>query len=431
MRLKAVLTDAKSQADNSLKERIHTLQTALTTSEDLAAAAVAAQKKNKLDTATELAVLRSTLKSNDTMLKELTEGQDMAATAVAQQVRLKGEISELEKKVVGLESSLAAEQAKVGILEGAANAEAERLAAEAEEAEAAQKAGVGQAKSELKRVSDQLSKTTAERDALQKALKTATQELKNTSANLTQSVGAMEGQSAHHIVLRQLVMSRYERTVTTLWGKVADGKELEFDRSIIDNPIDLKADPSREWNSHCSELDTALVGGIDRLLAQIAAFPEEIEKVKAIEHEELNRVKRLHSDQADRLKTKIERSQKTLQNFDGSLQEMEEVKAKAEADAAKLARAQSDLARVTKKLEEQRAQVVTMRDRLEDEKQLVQQLTRQVSAPRAPTTRAVPTQQAEALVQKAAGMFARAGSPTSPTREGATSPSRALDRMKS
>jgi chromosome segregation ATPase len=430
MRLKAVLTDAKSQADNSLKERIHTLQTALTTSEDMAAAAVAAQQKNKLDTATELAVLRSTLKSNDAMLKELTEGQDLAATAVAQQTRLKGELGELEKKVDGLESLLATEKTKVAALEGAANAEAERIAAEAAAAEDAQKAGVGKAKSELSRLSGQLAKATAERDALQKALKTATAELKTTNANLAQAMGAMEGQGKHHVTLRQLVMSRYERTFNAVWAKVADGKELEFERSIIDNPIDLKADPTREWNSHCSELDAALIAGVDGFLAQIAAFPEEIERVKEIEREELNRVKRLHSDQADRLKTKIERSQKTLQNFDGSLQEMEEVKAKAEADAAKLSRAQSDLARVTKKLEEQRAQVVTMRDRLDDEKQLVQQLTRQVSAPRAPVTRAVPSQAAEAMVSQAANMFARGGSP-SPTREGATSPSRAGDRMKS
>lgn len=414
-RLSAVLTDVKSQADNDLKERIHTLQTALSTSEAAAAEAIAAQKKNKMDTATELATLRSTLKHNDAALRELTEGQDMAATAVQQGAKLRQEIADLEKKLAALEESLAAEQAKVAAMEEGAAAEAAAAADALQAGAAAAQNSAERTKLELKTAKDQLSKTVTERDELKDALKKTTTELKQTSDRLAEATGAIEGNAEEHIKLRQLVMRRYERTVATVWSKVADGKELEFEANIIDNPIDRDADPTREWNNHCSELDKMLLKGVEKLAIQIANFPQELEKVKEVERQELNRVKRLHSDQADRLKTKIKRSQETLENFDGSLSELEAIKQKAEADAAKLARAQSDLSRVTKKLEEQRAQVVAIRDRLDDEKQLVQQLTRQVAAGRAPQTRALPVAVA---------------APAQPEPQ-AMSPTRAQDRTKS
>ena len=414
IRLTALLTDTKAQADNNLKERIHTLQLALTTSEAEAAAAVAAQKKLKMDTVTELATLRATLKHSDAAMQELANGQDMAATAVQQGARLREEVADLEKQVVALEESLAAETAKTQAMEDSAAAAVAAAAASDEAGAAAAQDSAERALVELKGAKDQLSKAVNERDQLKDALKKTTTELKQTSARLAEATGTLEGNSEQHIKLRQLVMRRYEKTVSTVWDKVAHGKELEFEANIIDNPIDRDADPTREWNNHCSELDKMLLKGVAALATQIANFPAELEKVKEAERQELNRVKRLHTDQADRLKTKIKRSQETLESFDGSLSELEAVKQQAEADAAKLLRAQSDLKRVTKKLEEQRSQVVAMRDRLDDEKQLVQQLTRQVAAGRAPQTRALPT----AVVAEAAPDEVRA-------------PTRAQDRSKS
>eukprot|EP00039_Didymoeca_costata_P021590 m.344934 g.344934 ORF g.344934 m.344934 type:complete len:1152 (-) comp25430_c0_seq1:163-3618(-) len=377
-RLEAALSDSQASANNDLKEQIHVLEAAK------ADAIANANKINEMhvkyrqSSSTEVAVLKSQLRNQDKRIKDLVESQDSLAVAVSQSEALSKENAELQKEVASLTRQLEEGQEEITRLKQEVKTAAEEAVKERRTQEDNAMQEVTRLNGELDTCRVQLSELQEEKQRLLSSIKESTSELTKSQNQLQEVTANLKDSDDYHLKRREYVMNSYDRLLKALATQLKINVDL--DQDIINNPIDRKADPGPVWDAHCEDIDETILRGLKGLTERIDAFPQELQNAKKEGEKETERVRSLLSDQVERLKTKIQRSQQTMATYDEDLRELNSCRKQLGDAKSRLQKADTDATWMKDKLEQQRKELVSTRDQLEDQKRLAERLAHQVAS---------------------------------------------------
>lgn len=375
-KLEAKLSDAPSYSDDRLKEEVNVLAEKLAAQTTATEQATALMEQERQAAAIEMSMYKNAAANFEK--KFLDQSKRMERMAAADQLTeiLMGEKTELENKVESLEGQIVELTELLRQAEERA-AEVERIATEQL---TAKKTG---AAAEVERLEAVIVGLRQEAEEVNEKIKDLQGKLEAAEAEAAENAKLLRiekdkgleqsAQTEKEKVLTRLALGTAERSYRDL-GRVV-GIELDsLRRSLIEDPIDPAMDPAPGWDSHTRALDDELRHGIERLQAQIASIPGQIEAVKAEDLAELERVKRLYERRIEEIKVKLSRRDEAVGQMDSLLAEISEAKSATETAYAENGKLNTEITRLKSLLSKQRDEVAKLTEELSEAQQLAEAL---------------------------------------------------------
>ena len=356
-----MISDAKSSADNALKEENNQLQRQLEVYELEMASLKDGLASEKVKLELDYQTVKAALKAKTARLKELTESGKMNVAAVDLNKTLASDKVQLEARIKELEDEAAGQSVAVTDLQAQVVKAGEDAVREMKAAESAVTADAHKLADGLETARTELAKVMTERQELHSTLKELRKELEMATDNLEQTNQDKEDQKTTALERRGLLVDSIN-SLTEQLNQVLGLEDLKLKRAIIENPVDRHANPAREWRKHCSDLESMIVNEIQEKINTINQIEPRIKKVKEAGEKEAQRIKDHYVEQCELLKQKIARSAHTVSEYNSNLNELETVKAHLSKADRRMKEVQDAANLKSDKIEEQRRKIIELKE---------------------------------------------------------------------